>query len=281
MENRIILVTGANSGIGKATSMALAEMGAHVVMVSRDAEKGDDARREVITVSRNTKVDLMICDLASLADIRRFADEFLAKYSHLDVLINNAGIYTDKRSETVDGFEYQFGVNHLGPFLLTDLLLGILKKSSPSRIINVASGAHYGGKIDFSDLHQKNRYSGWKAYSQSKLANILFTYELAHRLTGTGVTVNCLHPGFVNSRFAENRETGEANPMMRVMKPFMIKPSQGAETVVYLAASPEVEGMTGKYWAKRKEKASSKASYDLQTAEKLWNISEALTRKSL
>jgi NAD(P)-dependent dehydrogenase (short-subunit alcohol dehydrogenase family) len=279
MENKVILITGANSGIGKATATALAEMGAHVVMMSRDMDRGEEARQEVISVSRNNQVDLMQCDLASLTDIRRFSCEFIAKYSRLDVLINNAGIYTDKRMETADGFEYQIGVNHLGPFLLTRLLIDLLKKSSPSRIINVASAAHFGGKMDFDDVQSHKKYSGWKAYAQAKLANILFTYELAHRLAGTGVTANCLHPGFVNSNFAVNRSTGKANLMMKLMKPFTIEPAEGAETSIYLAASPEVEGITGKYFAKRKEKASSKASYDLVTAEKLWNISEAITAK--
>ncbi len=279
MENKIILITGANSGIGKATATALAEMGAHVIMMSRDLERGEDARQEVMRISRNSQVDLMQCDLASLDDIRRFSFDFIAKYKRLDVLINNAGIYTDKRMNTADGFEYQFGVNHLGHFLLTRLLLGLMKTSSPSRIINVASGAHFGGRIDFDDIQSEKKYSGWKAYAQAKLANILFTYELTRRLAGTGITANCLHPGFVNSRFAVDRSTGKANIMMKLMKPFTIEPAVGAETSVYLAASPEVEGVTGKYFAKRKQKASSKASYDLVTAEKLWNISDALTAK--
>lgn len=277
MESKIILITGANSGIGKATATALAEMGAHVVMVSRDLVEGEKARQEVIRVSKNNQIDLMQCDLASMVSIRKFASDFIAKYPRLDVLINNAGIFADKRMETADGFEYQIGVNHLGPFLLTQLLLDLLKKSLPARIINVASGAHFGGKIDFDDMQMKHNYSGWKSYSQSKLANVLFTYELAHRLSGTGVTVNCLHPGFVNTRFAFNRESEKPNWMIKLMKPFTIQPAEGAETSVYLAASPEVESVTGKYFAKRKEKASSRASYDLVIAEKLWNLSKSLT----
>jgi NAD(P)-dependent dehydrogenase (short-subunit alcohol dehydrogenase family) len=277
MENKIILITGANSGIGKATATALAEMGAHVVMISRDLEKGEVARQEVMRVSRNNQVDLMQCDLASLQSIRKFAADFIAMYTRLDILINNAGIYTDHRMETTDGFEYQIGVNHLGPFLLTGLLLDLLKKSSPARIINVSSAAHFFGSIDFDDFQLRKSYSSWRSYARSKLANVLFTYELAHRLTGTGVTVNCLHPGFVNSRFAFNRKNEKPNWLMRLAKPFTISPSEGAETSVYLAASPEVEGVTGKYFAKRKEIASSKSSYDLIVAEKLWKISETLT----
>ncbi|MFA5815095.1 MAG: SDR family oxidoreductase [Bacteroidales bacterium] len=277
MESKIILITGANSGIGKATATALAEMGAHVVMMSRDLVKGEKARQEVIRVSKNNQIDLMQCDLASMISIRRFAAEFIAKYPRLDVLINNAGIFTDPRMETADGFEYQIGVNHLGHFLLTQLLLDLLKRSSPARIINVSSGAHFGGKIDFNDLHLQHKYSAWKSYAQSKLANVLFTYELAHRLSGTGITVNCLHPGFVNTRFAYNRESEKPNWLIKLAKPFTIPPAHGAETSIYLAASPEVEGVTGKYFAKRKEKASSRASYDLVVAEKLWNLSKALT----
>lgn len=278
MENKIILITGANSGIGKAAATALAEMGAHVVMMSRDTGKGELARQDVMRISKNSNVDLVQCDLASMDSIRKFADEFLSKYSRLDVLINNAGIYTSKRMETADGFEYQIGVNHLGHFLLTHLLLDLLKKSSPARIINVSSGAHFGGKIDLNDLHIQHRYSGWKAYAQSKLANILFTYELAHRLAGSGVTANCLHPGFVNTRFAFNRDTEKPHPMVRLGKPFAIQASEGAATIVYLAASPQVEGITGKYFAKRKERSSSRASYDLILAEKLWNISKVHCR---
>jgi NAD(P)-dependent dehydrogenase (short-subunit alcohol dehydrogenase family) len=276
MDGKIILITGANSGIGKATATALAEMGAHVVMMSRDLEKGEIARKEIIRISRNSSVDVMQCDLASMASIRKFATDFIARYQQLDVLINNAGIFTEKRMETADGFEYQIGVNHLGHFLLTHLLLDILKKSSPARIINVSSGAHFGGKIDLNDFQMEKRYSSWKSYARSKLANILFTYELAHRLSGTGVTVNCLHPGFVNTRFAFNRDSEKPNPLMRLMKPFMIKPVTGAETSVYLAASPEVERTTGKYFARRKERSSSRASYDLIVAEKLWNLSKVL-----
>jgi NAD(P)-dependent dehydrogenase (short-subunit alcohol dehydrogenase family) len=277
MENKIILITGANSGIGKATATSLAEMGAHVVMMSRDIEKGEIARQEIARISRNNQVDLMQCDLSSMQSIRNFSTQFIAKYPRLDILINNAGIFTEHRMETQDGFEYQIGVNHLGHFHLTMLLLELIKRSAPARIINVSSAAHFGGRIHFEDLQQTRRYSGWKAYAQSKLANILFTYELAHRMTGTGITVNCLHPGFVNTRFAVNRESEKPHPMINFLAPFTINPLTGAATSIYLAASPEVEHITGKYFAKRKQRASSKASYDLVSAEKLWNLSIALT----
>lgn len=278
MENKKILITGGNSGIGKAAATALAEMGAHVILVSRDAAKGEEARQEIILTSRNTRVDLLQCDLASLDSVRDLSDKIHKEYHQLDVLINNAGIYVDQRMETADGFEYQIGVNHLSHFLLTNLLIDLLRKSAPSRIINVSSAAHLGGKINFNDLHLRKGYNGWKSYAQAKLANVLFTYELAHRLTGSGITVNCLHPGVVGTRFAVNRKTGKPNPLMALAKPFMLTPAQGAETTVYLAASPEVEGVTGKYFVKRRQKASSRSSYDLVAAEKLWNISAELTK---
>ena len=277
MENKIVLITGADSGIGKATATALAEMGARVVMVARNPDRGEQAKREIVAISRNNRVELMICDLASFESVRQFAAEFILRYPHLDVLINNAGAYTDKRRTTDEGFEYQFGVNHLGPFLLTNLLLGLMRKSSPSRIINVTSGAHFAGTIDFNDLQLEQNYSASKAYAQSKLANILFTYELSHRLAETGVTVNCLHPGLVATRFAVNRATGRQHPMMKLIRPFSVSPEKGAETSVYLAASPEVEQVSGKYFIRRKQRSSSKASYDLVVAEKLWNISATLT----
>jgi NAD(P)-dependent dehydrogenase (short-subunit alcohol dehydrogenase family) len=277
MDNKIMLITGANSGIGKAAAVALAEMGAHVVMLCRDPQKGEKARQEVIRSSRNNRVDLMICDLASLESVRRFAAEFTSRYPRLDVLINNAGIYTSKRMETADGFEYQIGVNHLGPFLLTGLLLDLLKESAPSRIINLASAAHVGGRMNFDDLQLTQGFSSWKSYARSKLANVLFTYELARKLTGTGVTVNCVHPGFVHTRFAYNREKNRPNFMMFLLRPFMISPARGAETVIYLAASPEVENVTGKYFYKRRAKASSRVSYDLGDAERLWEVSTRLT----
>jgi len=278
MENKIILITGSNSGIGKATALALAEMGDHIVMVSRDPEKGEIAREEMSRISRNSNVDLMLCNLADMADIRRFAGEFISRYPRLDVLINNAGIYTNNRMETADGFEYQFGVNYLGQFLLTQLLLDLLKKSAPSRIINVTSMAHSYGKINFGDLQLSRKYSGLAAYAQSKLAVILFTYELSRRLSGTRVTVNCLHPGFVATRFGVDRKNNKPNPFIRLGQSFAISAEAGAATSVYLATSPEVENISGKYFSKRKEKASSRSSYDLAVAERLWNLSIGLIR---
>ena len=277
--DKVMLITGANSGIGKAASVELAKSGAHVVMVCRDIQKGEIARREVIAASGNSLVDLMTCDLGSLASVREFVQAFKSRYSRLDVLINNAGIYVENRMETVDGFEYQIGVNHLGPFLLTNLLVDLLKQSAPSRIINVSSGAHIGGTIRFEDIHSRKKYSPWIAYAQSKLANVLFTYELSHRLAGTGVTANCLHPGFVRTQFAVDRKTNRPNPMMTAMKWLSIPPEKGAETTVFLASSPDVQGTTGKYFVRKKAKASSRASYDLNAAQRLWELSEELVKE--
>jgi len=277
MNNKVVLITGSNSGIGKATSIALARLGAHVVMMARNREKGEAARQEVISTSGNNQVDLMLCDLACLDSIRRFTTEFQEKYDRLDVLINNAGIFTTQRQVTSDGFEYQIGVNHLGHFLLTNLLLDLLKKSTPSRIVIVSSLGHFAGKIHFNDLHLEKHYHPWKSYFQSKLATMLFGYELSRRLTGSAVTVNCLHPGVVRTRFAVDRTSDRQNLIMRLSNLINISPSAGAETSVYLASSPEVEGVTGKYFVRKKIRASSRASYDLGVADKLWKLSEEIT----
>lgn len=277
MKNKVVLITGSNSGIGKATSAALAGLGAHVVMMARNPEKGEAARQEVISASGNQQVDLMLCDLASLDSIRSFASEFHKKYGRLDVLINNAGIWTGHRQLTCDGFEYQIGVNHLGHFLLTNLLLDLLKASAPSRIVIVSSLGHFVGKIHFNDLFLEKRYNPWKSYFQSKLATMLFGYELSKRLNGSGVTVNCLHPGVVRTRFAVDRASDRQNFVMRLSNLINITPSAGAETSVYLASSPEVEGVTGNYFVRKKARTSSGASYDTEASEKLWKLSEELT----
>ncbi len=277
LTDKVILITGSNSGIGKATSIALARLGAHVVMMARNPVKGEVARQEVISISGNHQVELMLCDLASLNCVRRFASEFHEKYDRLDVLINNAGILTKHRQITPDGFEYQIGVNHLGHFLLTNLLLDLLIPSAPSRIVVVSSLGHFAGKIHFNDLHLERRYNQWISYFQSKLATMLFGYELSRRLNGSGVTVNCLHPGVVRTRFAVDRTSDRQNCIMRLSNLINISPSAGAETSVFLASSPEVEGVTGKYFVRKQARASSRASYDLEAAERLWKLSEELT----
>src|SRR5215217_1675484 len=242
MGEKVCLITGATSGIGKATAMGLASMGASVVMVGRDRGRGEAAMAEIRGKSANASVDLLLADLSSQEEIHRLADVFKESYPRLDVLINNAGVIRSKRIMTADGIEMTFAVNHLAYFLLTKVLLDVLKASAPSRIVNVASGDHSNATIDFDDLQGEKGYKGAKAYSQSKLANVLFTYELARRLEGTGITANCLHPGAgVRTNFGSG-VSGVFGFMVRALRPLMISPEKGAETSIYLASSPEVEG---------------------------------------
>lgn len=279
MKGRVCLVTGGNSGIGKETALGLAWLGATVIIVTRDRTKGEAALSEIRGKSENQNVDLMVADLSSMQSVRQLAREFLAKYPKLHVLVNNAGIFLPKRMVTVDGLETTFATNHLGHFLLTNLLLNLLKASAPSRVINITSDAHKGAEIDFDDLMGEKKFSGFKAYGQSKLANILFTYELARRLEGTRITVNCLHPGAVRTGFGKDSR-GLFALVMRVVGPFMMSPEKAARAAVYLASSPELERVTGKHFAKGKEEESSKESYDQATAERLWQVSTELTNLS-
>jgi NAD(P)-dependent dehydrogenase (short-subunit alcohol dehydrogenase family) len=280
MGEKICLITGATSGIGKATAMGLANMGASVVMVGRDRGRGEAALAEIKEKCTNASVDLMLADLSSQQEIRRLADEFKEAYPRLDVLINNAGLFRSKRITTADGLEMTFAVNHLAYFLLTKLLLDVLEASAPSRIVNVSSGEQRNGTIDFDDLQGEKGYEGPKAYSQSKLADVLFTYELARRLEGTGVTANCLHPGGripVRTNFGSG-VSGVFGFTVRALRPLMISPEKGAETSIYLASSPEVEGLSGRYFVKKAEARSSDASYDERLARRLWEVSAQLTK---
>jgi retinol dehydrogenase-14 len=277
MTGKICLVTGANSGIGKATALSLAKLDATVVMVSRDKDKGEAALFEIRTLSGNKNIDSMVADLSSQDSVRELAHDFKARYKKLHVLINNAGIFLPKRVSTVDGLEATFATNHLGHFLLTNLLLDVLKASAPSRIINITSSAHRGTEINFEDLQGEKKYSGYHAYSQSKLANVLFTYELAKQLEGTGVTVNCLHPGVVRTGFGKD-QTGLMSVLVRIGSPFMMSPEKAAKAVIYLAASPELEGVSGKHFSRGKEERSSTESYDAASAERLWKVSTELTK---
>ncbi len=272
MHGKTCLVTGSTSGIGKATALGLVTLGATVVMVSRDKARGEAARSEIQTKSGNDSLDLLLADLASQASIRQLAQDFRQKYSHLDVLVNNAGISPTKRSLTIDGIEKTFAVNVLAYFLLTNLLLDVLKASAPSRIVNVASAAH--SPIDFDDL-QREKHFGWlDVYGESKFGTILFTYELAKRLQGTGVTVNCLHPGVIGTNLMR-----ELPPIASwFTKLLFSSPEKGAETSIYLASSPEVEGVSGKYFIKRKEASSSKETYDEAAQQRLWQICTELTK---
>ncbi|HYF76572.1 MAG TPA: SDR family oxidoreductase [Symbiobacteriaceae bacterium] len=275
MSDKICMVTGANSGIGKVTALELARKGATVIMVCRDRGRAEPVLAEIRQATGNSRVELMIADLSSQQSIRQLADGFKAKYDRLHVLVNNAGAILFQRTLTPDGLETTFAVNHLGGFLLTNLLLDTIKASAPARIINVSSGAHVGARIHFDDLQAEKSFSAWRAYGQSKLANILFTVELTRRLEGTGVTANALHPGFVRSNFAGTSRLAKA--MIGLMQPFTISPEQGAETSIYLASSPDVEGVTGKYFVKCRPVKSTRASTDPETARRLWQVSEQLT----
>src|SRR5215216_8054795 len=277
MGKRVCLITGATSGIGKATAMGLANMGASVVMVGRDRGRGEAALAEIKEGSANASVHLMLTDRSSQEDIRRLADEFKDAYPRLDVLVNNAGVIRSKRVTSADGIEMTFAVNHLAYFLLTNLLLDMLKASAPSRIVNVSSGDHSNATIDFDDLQGEKGYKGAKAYSQSKLANVLFTYELARRLEGTGITANCLHPGAGVRTNLGSGVSGVFGIMVRALRPLMISPEKGAETSIYLASSPEVEGLSGRYFVKKDEARSSDVSYDERLARRLWEVSADLS----
>jgi len=279
MKDKVVMVTGANSGIGKAASLALAKMGATVVMVARSRERGEAARSEIVRKSQNNAVDLLLADLSSLESVRILASEFRKKYSELHVLINNAGLFNQRRSVTIDGYENTFATNYLAPFLLTNLQLDLLKASAPSRIINVSSVGHYNGHINFDDINLEKEYGGWKAYGQSKLALVLFTHELAKKLQGTGVTVNAVHPGTVATNIW-SRPLGPVGFILALPKLFMISPDQGAETIVYLASSPDAKGLNGEYLEKLKVKKSSNESYDEEIAQRLWDVSAKVTRLS-
>jgi NAD(P)-dependent dehydrogenase (short-subunit alcohol dehydrogenase family) len=279
MADKICLVTGGNSGIGKAVALGLAKTGATVVVVSRNKEKGQTAVADIIERSGNKNVELIQADMSSQNSIHQLADEFRARHEKLHLLINNAGVYLTRRSETEDGLESTFAINHLGPFLLTSLLLDILKASAPSRIVNVTSDAHKGAKIDFDDLQGEKRFSGWQAYGQSKLAMILFTRELAKKLENTGVTVNSAHPGVVRTNFAKNNG-GVVSLGFRFLGLFFISPESAARRVLYVATSPDLEGVTGKYFTKMHEVRSSQESYDDDSAKRLWQVSGELAHLS-
>jgi NAD(P)-dependent dehydrogenase (short-subunit alcohol dehydrogenase family) len=274
--DKITLITGATSGIGQAAAQAIAAQGGRVVIAGRNAAKTEAVAAELRQASGNPAIDYLLADLSSLAEVRRLAAEFTTRYDRLDVLVNNAGAFFMRRQETVDGLEMTFALNHLSYFLLTTLLLDTLETSAPARVINVASAAESGAKVDWDDLQLRRRYRGFEAYALSKRFNLYFTYELARRLAGTGVTVNAVHPGSVATGIWANpfgRLGGLAKPVTKLM---MRSPEQGAGTVVYLATSPEVDGVTGKYFYDRQARYSSRASQDPDDAQRAWQISAAL-----
>jgi NAD(P)-dependent dehydrogenase (short-subunit alcohol dehydrogenase family) len=276
LDGKTCLITGATNGIGRVTAVALAGMGAELFLTYRDKTRADETAAEIRQKTGNDRIHLLKADLSSQSQVRSAAAEFLATGRPLQLLINNAGLGNTTRTLTVDGIETVFAVNHLAYFLLTMLLLDCIKRSAPARIVNVASEAHRFGTINFDDLGGEQRYRTVGAYGQSKLANILFTYELARRLTGSGVTVNCLHPGAIGSGLWTNNGSF-AQLIMKIAKPFLKTPERGAQTTIYLASSDDVEGVTGKYYDNCKEKNTNRESYDLGVASRLWEVSAQMT----
>lgn len=275
MEGRVCLVTGSTSGIGKEIAAGLAGMGATVVLAGRSREKCEAAVQEIAARGvPASQLSYFVADLSSQESVRQLAKEFIDNYDRLHVLVNNAGVFVQKRELTADGIERTFAVNHLAPFLLTNLLLDRLKAGAPSRIVTTSSIAHRGAKMDFADLQMSKSYGSIRAYGQSKLANILFTRELARRLQGTGVTANCFHPGAVRTNLVRGSGYGLVWGAASV---FFTSPEKGADTAVYLASSREVEGVSGEYFVKRKQARASDPAYDSDAAERLWEASEKLT----
>jgi NAD(P)-dependent dehydrogenase (short-subunit alcohol dehydrogenase family) len=281
MTGKTVLVTGGTGGIGRATAIRLAELGARVGITGRDPARVARAAAEIASVSRNVAVDAFPADMSGQAAVRQLAADVLAAYPRLDVLVNNVGGFWAHRHLTADGLEHTFALNHLAPFLLTSLLLDRLTESSPARIVTVSSGAHSMGRIDFDDLMGERTYSGQGAYNQSKLANVMFTYELARRIDGTGVTATVLHPGMTSTGFGNEDTARGWGPLIAVMRPFMKRPARGAETSIYLASSPDVDGVTGTYFADRKPRESHASSYDVVAAARLWQASSDLVGVSV
>jgi NAD(P)-dependent dehydrogenase (short-subunit alcohol dehydrogenase family) len=275
MAGRTVLVTGGTAGIGRATALGLARMGAHLAVTGRDRGRAEGAASEV-RAAGGGQVDVFLADLSSQSEVRRLADEVLHRLSRIDVLVNNAGGYWNTRHVTADGLERTFALNHLAPFLLTNLLLDRLRRSAPARVITVSSNAQAQGRIDFDDLQGERSYSGARVYSQSKLANVLFTYELARRLRATAVTANALHPGVTRTSFGAEDPGGVQRRLVPFVRPFMKAPAQGAATSIRLASAPYLEQVTGRYFANGKPTRSAKRSYDEAAAARLWQVSAEL-----
>jgi NAD(P)-dependent dehydrogenase (short-subunit alcohol dehydrogenase family) len=276
MTGKTVLITGATNGIGKIAAIELSRMGASVCIVARNRSKGQAVLEEIRRETNNVQLELFIADLSSMADVRKLAQEFTAKHATLDVLLNNAGAFYSERKLSADGLEMTFALNHMSYFLLTNLLLPVLKATPNSRVVSVSSAAHTSGKLDFANLQGEQKFNGWKAYSDSKLENALFTFALARRLAGSSVTANCLHPGFVKTGFGEGN-SGIFSVVLGIAKNLMaISVEAGAQTMIHLASSPDVAGVTGKYFDKSKAVSSSAASLDQAVQEQLWAHSEKL-----
>ncbi|RCX20554.1 NAD(P)-dependent dehydrogenase (short-subunit alcohol dehydrogenase family) [Fontibacillus phaseoli] len=274
MRGKTVIVTGANSGMGLATTVELARRGAHVVMLCRNEERGRTAWEKAVQQSGSDRLEMMLCDLGSQESIRRLAAQVKDRHSVIDVLVNNAGVVSLKRELTAHGFESHLGINHLGHFLLTNLLLESLTRAEEGRIVNVSSGIYKIGKIHWEDPTLTRGYNVAKGYAQSKLANVLFTKQLARRLEGTRVTANCLHPGAVATNIGVDRNTGFGKSLVGLLRPFFLTAEEGAETAVYLASSPEVKGITGQYFYKKKAQPVVAKAEDPEAARRLWEWSE-------
>lgn len=269
LDGQVCIITGATSGIGKETAIELAKKGVRLVLPVRSMEKGESLRQQIHTLTGNGHADVMRCDLASLDSVRSFSREFLAKYDRLDILINNAGIWESKRKESADGIELTFAVNHLAPFLLTYLLTDLLIASAPARVINISSEAHRQGRMRFDDLEGKKRWSSFGSYAQSKLANVLFTRELARKMNGAGVTVNCLHPGVVNTHLFDKLP----KLIISMVRLLMNSPKKGAQTTYFLATSTEVKDVTAQYFSNKKIRRAARQARNEEDARRLWEAS--------
>ena len=289
MRGKVVMVTGANGGMGKVIARELARQEATVVMVCRDPRKGEEAQHEIIQATGNSPVDLLIADLSSQQSVREAARQFQERYSHLHVLVNNAGAHVQQRKLSVDGIEMNLAINHLSAFLLTNLLLDTLRASAPARIVNIASqamadarqitlvGKPRPAKIDFDDLQSEREFVPFEVYGRAKLAMLLTTYALARRLAGTGVTANALHPCITATNIVDDIAPPLARPFLGLLKRFLPTPEQSARTALYLASSPEVEGISGKYFIREKETASVPVSYDEALQERMWEVSVQMT----
>ena len=272
MNGKICLVTGATDGIGKVSARVLAELGAKVIIVGRNPEKSAIVLAELRSISGNENIDLLMADLAVMQEVRDLAEQVISRYDRIDVLLNNAGGYFTKHEITSDGLEMTFALNHMSYFLLTNKLMELLKYSAPARIVNVSSNAHYGVDMEFENLNGEQEYKAWKAYQKSKLANVLFTYELLKKVPGN-ITVNCLHPGFVATNFGHNNG-GFFGPVLKIAQRISaIDPEEGAKTSIFLCSAPEVKGVSGKYFYKCQPKTSSRESRNMDTGKRLWQIS--------